>query len=113
MEIKMILLVACSVAAAAIAVVTGFLENKKTRFIVSAALPLILILNTFYPPIYIEISYYVAAAAYMVIQAITASLNTKWMRISTGIALACIELVLCVLLYRYCSLAYFDHPLHF
>ena len=113
-QINLIVLIICFVAATAVALIAPFPEKRKTRLWISIALPVILAVNTLVlcPPVYVAFAYYAAMAALIVLQILTAVPNTKWMRISAGILLAALEIVLCIMLYRFFDIYYLEHMLY-
>lgn len=98
MEIKIIVLLVCTACLVAIAIITALSENRKRRVLTSLGMPVILAVNTFFPPMYVAAEYFAAIAMCMVIQTATVFISTRWMRIAVGIMLAVVELILCILL---------------
>ena len=109
MQTKMMLLIVCTIILAAVAIITAFSNNREKRIILSGAVPVMLAVNTFYPPMYTAAGYFVAVFVCIVLQFITAFLNTKWMRLASGIMLAVIEIVLCVMFYILLNVYFFEH----
>ena len=114
MQINLIVLIICFVAAVAVALIVPFPEKRKTRLWISVLLPIILAVNTLVlcPPAYVAFAYFAAMAALVILQVLTAVPNTKWMRISAGILLAAIKIVLCIMLYRFFDIYYLEHILY-
>ena len=109
MQTKMMLLIVCTIILAAVAIITAFSDDREKRIILSGAVPVMLAVNTFYPPMYTAAGYFVAVFVCIVLQFITAFLNTKWMRIASGVMLAVIEIVMCIMFYILLNVYFFEH----
>lgn len=111
MEIKIAVLIACTIASVALTLFTALSENRKKRILLSIGMPVILAVNTFYPPMYVAVEYFVAVFVCMAVQAVTAFINTRWMRIAVGVMLAAVEIIMCVVLGMFLY-AYILHDMH-